>query len=320
MLMVRDGGVQRAARSAIGVGLALVAVFGAPAGASAQSVGDGLVPVVQSPAQIHDYWTPERMRDAIPIGGPLGAATALDAKRRGTSAKPVKHVRRFPLRTHGKAFLTLGGVDYVCSATSVGAPSHSLVWTAGHCVYEPGVGGGFASNFEFVPAYRDGNAPFGEWASTGLQSTSQWKNSGSGICIPPITSCGDVRFDLGAVTVEHKSGNSLEGRVGGRGIAFNYDPSQVYRPFGYPAEPPFNGQRMYRCKSGLAGRDNNENKPKPMKIVCDMTAGSSGGGWVTKGGKVASVISYGYAGDANHLYGPYQGNAAQGLYNQVKDG
>jgi hypothetical protein len=257
------------------------------------------------------------MRDALPIGGPL--ASAGSAKRRGTMARAVSHVRRFPQRTHGKAFLTLDGIDYVCSATAVSAPSHSLVWTAGHCVYEPGVLGGFATNWEFVPAYRDGNSPFGEWAFTKIQSTSQWKNSG-GLCLPGVSLCGNVSHDFGAVTVEKHGGASLQSTVGARGIAFDYDAHQVYRPFGYPAEAPFNGERMYRCKSGLLGRDGSAEDPKPMKIACDMTGGSSGGGWVTGGGDVASVVSYGYEGDSKHLYGPYQTNSAHNLYDAVKNG
>jgi hypothetical protein len=54
-----------------------------------------------------------------------------------------------------------------------------------------------------------------------------------------------------------------------------------------------------------------------MRISCDMTAGASGGGWVVwrdGRGYVVSVTSYGYTNDRAHLYGPYQGDAALGLY------
>lgn len=314
MVQVPDRGV----RPALAAALAAVAMLAVVGEAQAQTPTGAPAPVAQTPAEIRDYWTPERMRNAVPIDRPLGAGAG--AKRAGTIAKRVKHPRSFPQRTHGKAFLTMGGLDYVCSGTSVDAPSHSLVWTAGHCVYDPGVVGfGFATNFIFVPAYSRGHAPYGRWAMTGIQATQQWKNSDE-FCVPQVTVCGDLRYDEGAVTVEHKNGRSLEGRVGSRDIAFNYDPTQLYRPIGYPAEPPFNGERMWSCESGMLGRDNSFDRPKPMKIACDMTGGSSGGGWITRSGKLASVVSYGYNGAPNRLYGPYMANAAKNLYDQVKAG
>ena len=40
---------------------------------------------------------------------------------------------------------------------------HTLVWTAGHCVDDAEFGGGFATNWIFVPGYKDGDRPFGSW-------------------------------------------------------------------------------------------------------------------------------------------------------------
>jgi hypothetical protein len=323
VLRVRDGGGQPRGWHLIGLALAAVACvgLGAPAAAQSSSPLPDALEVAKAPAQIRDYWTAERMREAIPMGPVAGAEDSSDAPKRGsTIAKRVGHVRQRPKRTHGKVFLTLGGIDYVCSATSVAAPSRSLVWSAGHCVYEPGLlGGSFATNWEFVPAYRNGHAPFGEWPATKLQSTPQWKNSG-GICVVGVGVCGNVSFDLGAASVASNGGRKLRNRVGARGIVFNYPRDQVYRPFGYPAEPPFDGEHMYRCRSGYGGADGSAEDPKPMRITCDMTGGSSGGGWVTGSGDVASIVSYGYEGEPNKLYGPYQGAAAKNLYNDMKKG
>jgi hypothetical protein len=307
----------------MGIALAALAclALAVPGAGQASSPLAGVIDVTQSPSEIRDYWTPERMRAAIPLGpvGGQGGAEAT-AKRGRTIAKRVKDVKERPKRTHGKVFLTLNGVDYVCSATSVAAPSRSLVWTAGHCVYEPGLlGGSRASNWEFVPAYRNGHSPFGEWAATKLQTTPQWKNSG-GLCLPGISLCGDVSHDLGAAHVASHGGNKLRDRVGARGIAFNYGRDQVYRPFGYPAQGDFDGEHMYRCRSPYGGADNSADDPKPMRIRCDMTGGSSGGGWVTGSGDVASIISYGYEGEPNKLYGPYQGATAKNLYDSLKNG
>ena len=42
-----------------------------------------------------------------------------------------------------------------------------------------------------------------------------------------------------------------------------------------------------------------------------MTPGSSGGGWVTKGGKGYPVTSYGYDDDPRSLYGSLHGRSAE---------
>ena len=132
----------------------------------------------KSPAEVSAYWTKHRMRNAIPrdVVRSNGAhATAGKPSSGGTTswsrlAVPTPYSGTD--RDNGKVFFTMGGVNYVCSGTSVVASSGlSLVWTAGHCVNEgPGP---YATNFLFVPAYIDGTAPYGKWAGTTLQTTSQ---------------------------------------------------------------------------------------------------------------------------------------------------
>ena len=289
----------------------------APASAQATPVTDAF-DVLQSPDAVRAYWTPERMENAIPL---LPALDGEGGANRGTIAERVRRVKRGAKKTHGKVFMTFSGVDYVCSGTSVNAPSDSLVWTAGHCVYEPGALGGKATNFEFVPAYKNGEAPFGEWPAEQLNATSQWKNGGL-ICLPGISfgGCGDVSYDLGAASVASSpQGRKLHERVGARGIDFNGPRDRTYKIYGYPAEGEFDGEHLYRCKSPYQGADNSAGNPKPMRATCDMTGGSSGGGWIA-GGKVASVVSYGYSDEPNKLYGPYQGNAARALYDSIDNG
>jgi hypothetical protein len=81
------------------------------------------------------------------------------------------------------------------------------------------------------------------------------------------------------------------------------------------------GSTNYVC-SGTALTSGNESvvwtaghcvNPATMGIGCDMTGGSSGGGWVV-GNTVLSVTSYGYSNQPNVLYGPYQDSVAQQLY------
>jgi hypothetical protein len=107
-------------------------------------------------------------------------------------------------------------------------------------------------------------------------------------------------------------GATLTDTVGSRGAGFNRAAQQHYFSHGYPAASPFTGGRMYICEADLATRDNSTNPPT-MGIGCDMTGGSSGGGWVV-GNDVLSVNSYGYSTLRNVMFGPYQGTVAQQLY------
>jgi hypothetical protein len=347
----------------LGACLGSLVVLGAvPAighGASQAAAADPLAVVSeavdQSPAEIREYWTRERMRGAEPVelrmaagsrdpvrqpaapeptgeptlvlpagpgipetrggildgllGGGGGASTrdAVDASANNTG---------FPQRVHGKVFFTIsGGSDpgnFLCSGTAVRSPSHTLVWTAGHCVNDAEFNGGFATNFEFVPGYRNGERPFGEWAARQLFTTSGWQNN------------VNIRLDIGAaVLARDRDGQGIQDVVGARGIAFNQSQNQTFVAFGYPAVSTpfrtFDGQLLYTCTSPRIGNDDPPGGgPEPMEIDCDMTGGSSGGGWVIDGQFVNSVTSYGYEFDFNSLFGPYQGTTAKNLYEDAR--
>jgi len=262
--------------------------------------------VSQSASSVAEYWTPERREAAKPAEQRFGgaAARAEAAPLPWTSAEVTTPYTQAPTSTHGKVFFTLGGNDYVCSGTALLSGNKSVVWTAGHCVNEgPGA---FATNWEFVPAYKDGSAPLGAYVAENLFTTSGWGNS------------GDFSYDLGAAVVAPAGGTALTDRVGGRGIAFNYSRSQTYNSYGYPAAPPFSGERLWKCNSPLQTSDSGAN-PATLGIGCDMTGGSSGGGWIV-GSNVVSVNSYGYDNQPNVMYGPYQGSVAQSLYNAASAG
>jgi hypothetical protein len=303
------------------IGACAVGALCLSAGASARP-SPRIEPVAQAPQAVRAYWTSARMRHAKPVeaipssplGAPGGVAVAASAKRRDLHQLVTK-TGSYPNRTDGKVFFTLpppDGGDYECSGTAVRSPSRSLVWTAGHCVFEPGILGAFATHWEFVPGYRAGKKPFGEWPASSLATTHQWQGVG------PFSG-GDSAFDFGAATVNPRAGQRLEDRIGARRIAFNQPRRQVYSAYGYPAQrppPEFDGQHLFRCKSPFRSSDDRVGPPSAIRISCDMTGGSSGGGWVIQRdhhGYVASVTSYGYSDDRNGLYGPYQGGVARTL-------
>jgi V8-like Glu-specific endopeptidase len=217
-----------------------------------------------------------------------------------------------PNRTHGKVFFELGGDLYVCSATVVTSAPRSVVFTAGHCANDPG-GLGWASYFEFVPGYRNGSAPYGEFAATELASLGSWVNQ------------GNIHYDISAAILgTNASGKRVQDVVGARGIAFNQPRNQHYKSWGYPAADPFDGERLYVCESNYGMDDPaiiTDPGPRDMGIGCDMTGGSSGGGWLVGDQYLQSVNSFGLIVSPptylDIMFGPYFGNDAQGLYNLV---
>jgi hypothetical protein len=67
------------------------------------------------------------------------------------------------------------------------------------------------------------------------------------------------------------------------------------------------------CDSALYTNDTSAS-PDTMGIQCNMTGGSSGGGWVAPTtGSVYSVNSYTYGSLRNVMFGPYQETQAAGL-------
>ena len=255
---------------------------------------------------------------ARPGGG--GGGTASDWSRFAVGLTGGTYVAQD--RQNGKVFFTLGGSNYVCSGTAVTASAGvNLVWTAGHCVTDGAGTADFATNFMFVPGYYRGDEPSGRWASTLLDSTDTWEAQGA----------NRFRGDVGAVKVQ-KVGSpdatfTQAGGIGVRPIMFGQDPrGKRLVSYGYPAAGKFNGSQQYACASPFRRFDTIV-LVDPMQISCDMTGGSSGGGWFldTDGDSVGdageplvSVNSYGYSSEKTTMYGPYMGNEAQALYNSMR--
>jgi V8-like Glu-specific endopeptidase len=284
-----------------------------------------LTRTARAPAKVREFWSPERMRRAQPIrpsvtrepgvqpltvAGAAGSAPAGRTTQR-RSVRVPKPYTNLPDRTNGKLFVRAGESVYVCSATAVNTPNKSLVWTAGHCVSDGA--GRFYDDWIFVPAYSSrtkGSAPYGRWRWSRVATTGQWHNS------------GNLSFDLAAIVVQPRNGKRLVNRVGGQRIAFNRPAAGRYSAFGYPAAHPFDGYRQWRCNSRLKGRDTRMSRPYPVRITCDMTGGSSGGGWlrgIRKGvGTVLSVVSYGPPRPSSRTFGPYQGPVAKKLFTSMR--
>ena len=298
----------------------------APGTAPADASGVTSHTVVETGAA--DYWTEERMRNAIPgdvlankamqrgnnskaalnrpveAGAPStveAAAPTLQAKqiqplqtKANASESPVKHI--------GKVFFTLAGANYVCSGNSISSGNKSTVSTAGHCVNEgPGA---FATKFTFVPAYLNGAAPYGKWTAKALYAPTQW------------SSAGNMQYDTGFAVMSTLNGQTLSDVVGASGLQFNAARGLSYKSFGYPAAAPFNGESLKSC-TGTATNDPYNPSYLTQGIPCNMTGGSSGGPWFigsSSTGYQNSINSYGYGSNSTTMYGPYWGSVIQQCY------
>jgi hypothetical protein len=328
-------GTHRSKRFVCAAALAIAGLVGLWASEDATAANPAAVQslsTVNSTAKIKrikDYWTPRRMRNATPLaptpthrdvaraaraaaGTPergkvrtvpptRGRAPSKDADGPTPYANAVSYPTLYPWRTQGKVFFTSGAKNFVCSATVVNTPSKRVVFSAGHCAVDEGI---VSRNFAFVPGYHGGVRPYGTFVATKLFSINGWIQN------------GNFSYDISAAVL---GGPRLVANVvGSRGIKFNLLRQQDFVSYGYPAAYPFNGQRLYSCPSPFRGLDLTSGIPRTQWITCNMTGGSSGGGWILAGGYLNSVNSYGYDNKPGRMYGPYFGPAAVNLYNGVK--
>ena len=127
------------------------------------------------------------------------------------------------------------------------------------------------------------------------------------------------------VTPEKGStGTSLEETVGSAlPVEFNAPATPKIAELtatGYPAAPPFDGQRLFQCQDKPGRLSLTASAPTMYRVGCTMTGGASGGGWVMDGqdGKPALVsnTSIGPV-TTGWLAGPRFGDVAKGVYEGV---
>lgn len=275
--------------------------------------------------KVVEYWTPQRMRNAIPAdvlvadkdkssaGGSVAAGRPTvvpQAKAQPTAVADFLggyYTGGGEVRdTTGKVFFTLGGANYVCSGSAVSSGNEDVVLTAGHCVNEgPGA---YATNFAFVPAYDDGARPYGTFTARQLTTTTQWANS------------GDFDYDVAFAVMNTLNGAHLTDVVGGQSIGFNQARGQYMYSFGYPAANPYDGTDIAWCHGTVV--QDTFGGSSDQGLNCNMTGGSSGGPWFvnynesTGLGTLNSVNSFKYRGGnmRSYMFGPYLGSVAQSLY------
>ncbi|GGP11141.1 hypothetical protein LDL08_39800 [Nonomuraea glycinis] len=306
--------------------------------------------------RVLDYWTPQRMAAALPIslldivtkgdgllsgltgktglgaapdlsngtvssvplagsaqaGGRRDGGAARSGQPRHQSARPLATTAgsRWPIggavaKTTGRVFLTMAGADFVCSASTVDSANRDLLVTAGHCVKDGK--GGWAENWTFVPGYdAGGRKPYGQWTARRMFVAGPWSRA------------ADDSYDVGMVALNASGGKHIADAVGTQRIAFNGTRGEHTYGFGYPADPPYDGEHLVYCAGRL--RDDPYGDTRDQGLGCGMTAGSSGGPWLsafdaaTGKGTITSLSSFKYSNDQRTMYGPYFGDTAKKLF------
>lgn len=280
------------------------------------------------------FWTSARMKSARPLDALLSGRPKVEFARPGRASAETPH-RYPPLAPPGDALASsafeevpdsaavgarVNGVIFIitpfglgrCSGTSVNAPNYSVVLTAGHCINSGGpFGEWLGGRWVFVPGYRHGQRPFGIFPATWIDTTLQWRKTGS------------ENFDVGAAVVSrNERGQLLAKAVGGTGIAWGLKAKQVFDVHGYPAELPFDGETQRVCaQTPFLGHDTlSFLSPGPLNLAvdCNVTGGASGGGWTIAGEEILnSVTNYGYTNDPATDFGAYFGREVGRLYSRA---
>jgi hypothetical protein len=215
----------------------------------------------------------------------------------------------YPYRTVGKLFFKRDGRYFVCSASSIGG---GAIWTAGHCLHSGnGSSDGWAEDAVFVPAYKDGNAPFGQWPVKQKIVRTAWYRNG----IP-----GGLCQDMGGAILHERDGRKLHEVVGWLGFAWNWSRHQHWHTIGYPAADPFDGQHQMVTAASYAYNGNLNCSPQSVAIGSNQTGGSSGGPWIWRfgtGNYVMGNNSYRLSSRPEEMKSPYFGNAAKSLKNAL---
>jgi Trypsin-like peptidase domain len=278
--------------------IALVTVAtaaGAAAGAARAAGAPGAARAPGAPG----YWTQARMAAAVPAGPAAAAAAGSPWRTGNTAGLGLRWTHGGAVtRSVGKVFFTLGKTDYVCSGTAVDSPRADVVLTAAHCVSDGA--GRWATNWVFVPGYRDGAEPYGTYPARRFFVPPGWP--------------GSEQYDVAFVQVSRAT------LPAGLPVAFQprpAAPAQAY-VFGYPSLAPYTGLYVNYC-AGPAQQASGGS----ARIACGMTAGDSGGPWFagfrpgTGTGTIVAVSTYKLAGDMHVLYGAMLGPAAQASYQQA---
>lgn len=260
---------------------------GASAGASAgAAASNGAVAVAVSGSP--SPWSRQRFEKALSAHG----GTSRTARATTGNARV------------GALFSQSADGDHFCTASVVHSAAGDLLLTAAHCVHG-GQGGSYGSDLVFVPGYRDGDAPQGQWPITRIVVDQRWIDS------------SDPDLDVAFVTVGQVGGKNIEDVLGANSLGIDQGFGKVVRITGYPST----ASTPISCFNKTTQQSQYQ-----MRIACTgFPGGTSGSPWLVRfdgsrgTGIVIGVIGgYQQGGDtADVSYSPYFDQDVQTLYNQA---
>ncbi|MFD0558728.1 hypothetical protein FB566_4682 [Stackebrandtia endophytica] len=265
---------------------------------------DGAAPTVQiayntaSTAELDAFWTPERIREAIPLDPPALTGSPAPTPSGGDpivvpGSEPTDLATTGIAETEGRLFFERDGGTYVCSATVIAGDNKSTIATARHCGF--GSGG---TNYRFAPAFTNNTAPHGWWD----WRVAGWVNGGDGIA-----------HDFAFIALNTQNGRYVTDVVGSGGLAFNAGHDNYMRIVGIPAAT----NNFHSCEGQSYSGPSNQY----LMNNCDgMSGGASGGAWLINwngndGGYQVGTY-FGSYGDA--AAGSYFGDDAHGVWNDAQ--
>ena len=283
------------------------------------------VSIDQHNENIRKYWTLDRIKaaksldiklSALPRGrsaaktnlttGPPSGVPGTVPTNSPALGRAISRIGR-QVYTTGKVLFRSFGQDYICSGSIISSNTGDLVSTAGHCVYDEDYKIWYNSYWVFIPAYSNGNQPYGKWVARNFTTFTKWTNS------------GDFNYDVAFVALATLNNRHIQSVVGSQGIGFNFARLQYTYSFGYPWNIN-RGETRSSCVAKTQNPTGAGSAYHGQRLPCNMEGGSSGGPWLQNVneangvGYVTSLNSFGYDSLPNFMYGPYFGSSVRSLY------
>ncbi|WP_037568901.1 trypsin-like serine peptidase [Phaeacidiphilus oryzae] len=295
--MSPEARVRRRSRAVRGLPAVLVwtAALLAPAACSSTPSSSGAssgisgTAVAASPSQAQT-WSPGR----------LERARAAHRPGVGHNARPTQGNLRI-----GAIFDHDSSGDHFCSGSVVDSAGRNLVITAAHCIHG-GKGQGFKSDVVFVPGYRSGQEPNGQWQVASLIVDPRWADS------------SDPDLDVAFLVLRKNDGRNIEDVLGGNRLGIDTGFDHRVRITGYPSS----ADAPVTCVNRTSRQSSTQ-----TRIACTgFPGGTSGSPWVTAvdpathTGTVIGVIGgYQEGGDTDSVsYSAYFGSDVQALYRRAE--
>ena len=186
----------------------------------------------------------------------------------------------YPYSTVGKLYFTIPGEgDFYCSAAVI---RKRVIATAAQCIHSGTSSPGFYDDFEFVPAYHDGVAPYGVWAWEFVTVPSTW-TTGKGT-LPNAADYGLIELEDRVFDGALRTIGDVVGYLGY--ATQRLRPNHVHM-LGYSSTHD-SGEILHQ----VTAKDHKAAKPSNVLYGSDMRAGSGGGPLIQDFGDDAGLVRW----------------------------